>query len=355
MESIRAVDPNDVIVRYSVESAGISTPFNIGIYRSSQFLQYVPNPVETIPIGNYTVSGQNDLKGNNNQAPGDHEVLVHLTFGLAIDAFHKYVLAVPNAEAPIAEVDPTPVSFRIITIGAVAEGLTPGLPFTFLKPGWLKTMASALKSIDRYDYAIPFSWHSATPGIKADGAGRSLANQIEALISQLALQPNDVIDIHLIAHCRGCVVIGQAMDALLNAGLGNLDAGYTKLTFLDPHPANLSYGLNASIPRLNFIVKAFYKAFEKHTRDGPVIVPAGVSEAEDYYQQTSHSLLTGKERLGINLWGLPPRLIRNFSKRTIRSYNLTGVFLPEHRSRIGHGEITDWYQYWIVNTGGVIF
>jgi hypothetical protein len=364
MESIRAVDSHDVIVRYAVESFPYPGPFQIGIYRSSQRSQYVPSPSETLPVGSFTVSGQPDLAGQNDLAKGEHEVLVPLTRDLAIDPFHKFVLAVADPGGQGAMIDRTPVSFRIVTVGAVAEGLTIRVPFTFRTPGWVDQMVSALLRVDAFDYAIPFKWQSFNTKVKADHAGHMLALQIKQLIGQLQLQSSDVIDLQLIGHSRGSVVICNALADLIQAGIPQLAHGYKKLTFLDPHPAaypgaaNKYYGLNASFPRFSFGVQKYYLSFEKKTMDGPVFIPAGTNEAEDYYQQTDHALLTGKEKRFVNLWGLDPSQIivaPHTNTLTFFSRVLTGVYLPEDRRKIGHSEITDWYQFNILDTGAVLF
>src|SRR4051794_20594408 len=59
--------------------------------------------------------------------------------------------------------------------------------------------------------------------------------------------PGDGIDLHLIGHSRGSVVVSQAAIALqeLDQGgsLPQLTAGRLRLTFLDPHPAHNTHTL----------------------------------------------------------------------------------------------------------------
>ena len=224
-------------------------------------------------------------------------------------------------------------------------------------------MAASLRGVG-YDVAIPFDWSRFSslpvPGLSTL-AGQQLAGAIVAAAQQLQprLSPGDVIDLHLIGHSRGGVVVSQAalaLKALEQAGaLPALKAGWLKMTLLDPHPAD-DPGLSGTpgLPPysvsggpLGRLFVTGYNAFVAGTQDPAVVVPGNVDEAEVYYQRTDHRLAsssptsrpssTSPERIFIP-WGDVPVF-----GAPARYSDLTGIV---H----GHYEVHDWYQQHVVPT-----
>lgn len=351
MLSATTPDSRGVTVTYQV--AGTNLPaIPLAIYRSADARF---DPTADLPLGGQALSGA-DL------TPGNHTVTVTLPGGLPIDPAHPYVLAVADPGNVVAESNEADnlASFRTFVIGAVAHGLelNPGTP------AWIGTMAASLRGVG-YDVAIPFDWSRFSslpvPGLSTL-AGQQLAGAIVAAAQQLQprLSPGDVIDLHLIGHSRGGVVVSQvalALQALEQAGaLPALKAGWLKMTLLDPHPADdprLSGtpGLppySVSGGPLGRLFVTGYNAFVAGAQDPAVVVPGNVDEAEVYYQRTDHRLASSpNESPLVNLaerifipWGDVPVF-----GAPARYSDLTGIV---H----GHYEVHDWYQQHVVPTLG---
>src|SRR5262249_10454924 len=127
--------------------------------------------------------------------------------------------------------------FRKYVIGVVTHGLV--LSGTF--PEWATQMKNALYAIG-YDDVITLDWvvasTSRSPG-QAIVAGERRAGMLGADLLRLSvLGP---VDIHFIGHSRGAIVNTEALQAVASSGvIANLRDGFIKMTYLDPHPANLN-------------------------------------------------------------------------------------------------------------------
>ena len=202
-------------------------------------------------------------------------------------------------------------------------------------------------------------------------AGAKLAVSIASTVAQLTPHPapGDVIDLHLIGHSRGAVVITQAaldLQALEQTGafprLSQLGAGYLKMTFLDPHPATnvspvgnpLIAWYSASPGLIGQTGVLLYTRFSAEAQDPPVRLPSNVDDAEVYSQHTSYRdtfspdespLVNLTEKFFVN-WGVVPILGpdgRPALDPAVHYCNLTGIV---H----GHYEVHDWYQQNVVPT-----
>lgn len=339
-------DSREVHVNYQVTQANPGQSVPLAIYRSADNRF---DPGADVPLG-MVVLNDSDL------GPGAHTVTVPLAGGLPIDPAHPYVLAVadPADQGAGTPVGPGVAEFRTFVIGAVVHGLeyTPG------PPAWGSVMANSLKA-DGYDVAIPFDWSNISslpiPGMTTL-AGQELAAEVAGAVQGLApkLGPNDVIDLHLIGHSRGTVVISQAaldLQGMEQGGLlPQLRAGWQKLTFLDPHPANLASTLtptsSASTGPIGQIFRLGYAAFAAAAQDPMVIAPSNTDQSEVYYQHTAISdAQSPDEGPLVNLvdkfflpWGEVPVL----GAPTVY-HDLTGTVF-------GHYEVHDWYQANVVPT-----
>ena len=285
---------NVVQVHYEVDQADLAIPFGITVYRAanSQYSDNLTASSNLIPIGSVQISGNNLNVGS---------YVVDVTIGgltsLGIDTVHPYVLAVADPNQQTTEVNPiyNDASFRIWTIGIVSEGFQFGLPFN-APQDWSKAMRNALESIDHYSaYSIAYAWHSSTPFYNAVKAARALDTQIDAAIRSVQAQEaaGDIIDFHFISHSRGAVVISKAVEDLFShASALGVKHEYVKMTFLDPHPANPRYGVNASYPGFNLTEK-LYRVYQRAAKDDPAFAPPGVNEVEDFYQHTPSEAVAG--------------------------------------------------------------
>ncbi len=343
MVSATTVDSMSVTYTYQVQNAPDSGPLEIGVYRSPapQF-----NPAQDQLIGTQTLTG-------NELTVGSHTVQDPITGGISIDPAAKYVLVVA---APTAQ--PVPSSsvaeFRTYVVGAVTHGLELSLE----SPTWIYQMADALVTQDHYDAAIPFDWalYSSLP---VEGstqvAGALMAAKVATMIENLNPPPgpNDVVDLQLIGHSRGGVVISQAgldLQILENNGLlPQLKAGFLEMTFLDPHPANNNTPMNwysASPGILGQAVTSIYTFVQSRMQDPQAVVPTNANQVEVFYQHTSYqNAATWQERI-FNIWGQIPVAGRPTGS-PVEYYDVTN--LPGGN---GHGEVPTWYMTNIIPTLG---
>jgi len=203
-------------------------------------------------------------------------------------------------------------------------------------------MADSL-GVAGYDAQFAFSWSSSSSDPQAIiDAGHALTAQvIQTYQSFGALEPNDVVDVHLIGHSRGSVVISLAMQELVATSIPQIQHGYMKMTLLDPHPANNYYGDNASYPDDSLLLDA-YRLFQEAVADPPVVVPGRINEVEHFWQHNHwyDDLPDFLESTQLNLWGLDPGYIQYRDPIFTRgfAYPLTGIL------GIGHTEVHDYYQ-----------
>jgi hypothetical protein len=258
------------------------------------------------------------------------------------DPAHPFVLSVADPSSLVAGADPTSqvADFRIYTIGAV----THGLEFVATDALWVNAAAAGLKA-DGYDLAIPFFWLDTSSSPIAGQTQAAGARMAAAIVAAAETLPaNAIIDLHLIGHSRGSVVISQAMlaiDALEQTSaipqLQGIANGFTKMTFLDPHPANnipsagnpdaLISGSKGAFGRLAL---QLYMGFQLIAADPPVVVPPGVQDAEVYSQQASYLVGASPIERIFNLWG------ENSIAGATHTANLTGAVN-------GHFEVHNWY------------
>jgi probable HAF family extracellular repeat protein len=350
VKDVSTTDSKSLTVSYDINNADVASPFTIGFYRSatSQF-----DPLHNLRLGTISVSGADATSGS------AHSKTLALPVGLPWNTDMPYVLAVANPDNSVVEASTTndTAFYRTYVIGAVSVGFDPATlfnnPLFTVTSDWVKEMATALKQVDGYWDAIPFSWDSASrrPQAVID-AGEQLFYDIkQRALSIPDLKPNDVIDVHLIGHSRGSVVISEVAQYLAGpVAFPQLEHGYLKMTLLDPHPAHLQYGFNADFAPTRFgdFLKSGYSLFEDEVRDPPVIVPSRVNEVDIYYQKTPTSDLTGYERT-INLQGLnigPGVQVDPFQTLTFDT-NMTGP-------GIGHEQVHIWYMGHVVQTGALI-
>jgi hypothetical protein len=320
MRAATTHDSRSVTFTYQIQNAVLTGPLHVAFYRAADKHFDAKANIE---IGDQLLTNSTVL------TEGTHTVTATLPRGLSIDPEHPFVFAVADPE-DTNDTNNT-AYFRTYVIGAVTHGfeLTAGLP------AWVTTMANSLKQ-DGYDASIAFDWWPDStlpvPGMTVL-AGAKLAATIASTVAQLTPQPapGDVIDLHLIGHSRGAVVISQAaldLQALERMGtfpqLSQLGAGYLKMTFLDPHPANNVSPVGN--PRM-----AWYSAspdpigqtgvilstlFSAEAQDPPVMLPSNVDDAEVYFQHTNYrDTFSPDEGPRVNLtekffvnWGVVPIL-----------------------------------------------
>jgi hypothetical protein len=175
----------------------------------------------------------------------------------------------------------------------------------------------------------------------------------------LANQPNDVVDVHLIGHSRGTVVISQASLRLsANPGPTAVRLGFLKMTILDPHPARNRGTLSQGLDELNNgtgvswvggfsfnpggwlarTVATGILDFQSRANDPEVVIGRTVDAVEVFRQELPWNRGGFLERLTwVNLWASPWTAIFNPFLRPVTLVVDVGAL------GIGHTEVSTWY------------
>jgi hypothetical protein len=357
VESVGAADPHSLVLKYDVSGAAPTAPLSVGVYRSADG-QFNPAALRTTDesIATLTLAGADDA-GIGALSDGEHTKTLSLPADLGIDPDHPFVYAVvdPSSQTlPSGDLAAREGYFHKYVLGVVTHGyefsLTPGAA---TMPAWVTQMATDLEQVDHYQDAIAFDWAAISslsqPG-EAVVAGRQMAAAIESAAQSLATSPTDVVDLHLIGHSRGAVVVSQALEDLFDAPSqvpAALQAGYKKVTLLDPHPAQpIPLAANGqpiaqwyspgTSPFLSQIGVNELESFQAAMNDPPVVIPAIVNETQVFYQHSASNQLSGgltaaEESSLFNLWGQVPVDANDASY-----YDLTG-------QDVGHEEVHQWY------------
>ena len=331
MTGATALSPQVVAADYQVTGSALTEPMTMAVYRAAS---------PAFDAAHDVLAGQATLSGSE-LTVGSHRVTVPLSRPLDIDPAMKYVLVVadPGGQVPESSQSVNVASFRTWIVAAVVHGLEFSSFGAF--PTWVTALASSLKS-DGYDAAIPYNWGalsaSTAPGAVA-AAAQGLAAQMNQAIANLPIQSNDVVDIHLIGHSRGADVVTIAAG-LLNWNAPPLEAGYLKLSLLDPHPARngpVAYESTSNGP-IGQLVERAYLSFQADAADPPLVIPPRVNQAEVFYQTASvQDTLSPQDRV-LNPWGAVPV---GGPTSSVRYYDLTRV-VPSHFA------IVDFYQALVV-------
>jgi hypothetical protein len=341
MESTTETNFQTVVIDYDVQASVQVSQFQVAIYRSA--INQLNSQVDPLII-------KTSLTGSN-VTPGQHSnVPITISGGLEPDPSHPYVFAV--ATGP--DNQSTDADFEKVVIGVVTHGFLLGS----VPPDWVTAMAKSLKK-DQFNDVIPFGWSYSWYGGKgiATGAGDTLAKEVESAVQNTKIVPaGAIVDIEMIGHSRGAVVVNQAFADLqaASAKIKQLQNGYWREVLLDPHPANTRTDNLFSFQK-SLTGKAAYAVAERLQSDMrdpyPIKIPSMVSEVQDYYEHTSVNVLgtsTGfldeTENI-ITPWGVPGsdlELAKN--AQTITHFqDLTDNGLV-------HTEVHQWYQEFVVPT-----
>lgn len=331
-------DAESVTVSYAVVDADINSSISFSVYRSSQT----------------SLNGQSQLLGSEIVQPSNLMVGVHsikLLTGVELkpDPTMPYVIVVADSANSITESnEENNINyFRKYLLAAISHGFNDDI--LGRSPPWEVALTRTL--IERnYDRVIDFNWalesRTAQPGL-AVAAGRRLADEIGSVSDSLIQHEGDVVDLHLIGHSRGSVVVSQAYLALEEGTASYLVGSYRKLTLIDPHPASNKFGDQFSV-RKNSLIANFSLfniiTFQNFAEDPQIVVPEYIHDAELIYQHTAATRFATADSVQkyVNLWGHSPILIDNRSQKQLQVIDLTDVRYMG-LGYIGHNEITFWY------------
>ena len=390
MTKATTLDSRSVTVDYNINNSDLTQPLTLDVYRSSSPTEYGSD--DELTTDTISTSDLADLSA------GPHEV----TIGLGSDKMQPdpsrpyiVVVAASTGLSQVADNGANPddsAYFQIHLLGAVVHGgfNFPGVPASLGSgtkgrvrkllrswqrlerslpgfaawankdawAGWVTPTADALVSVDKYDDAIPFNWAIGsilpTSG-QTEQAGMDLADKIVARADQLAQQHSgDIVDLHLIGHSRGAVVISQALLDLLKTTDPALEGSFVRMTLLDPHPARTFNGIthvDYSSNRLGRIARKLVDFVHREDQDPLVRIPPNVDYAESYVERTPLNELSGLEKI-FNLYGGTEQdgTVVNESATPLHVSILTSKMLSDGEY-IGHTEVRLWYQEYVVAGG----
>jgi hypothetical protein len=343
-----ATQANDqtVEVDYQVNVSNLNS-LTIDVYRSAFAQLGVGDQVE---IGMVTLSGSELTPGVHDDvslALGDRSPGVD---ALAIDPAHPFVIAAATGPDGIT----SSASYQTITVGLVTHGFNP----TDTAPAWIYQIAASLKGLG-YNDAIAFDWAKASHTLEAGEAVRSgikAADTIEKYIEgkhgqgQPNVPAGDVVDLQLIGHSRGSVVITQAMKTLQDnlAKIPQAKGGFWELTYLDPHP---SHGTNvAPFSATSRSLLDAANALQRIYKDPyPLIVPTHVALAQIDYENTPVSMIVSTTEEGqVNPWGITYPTGIHAARGGTTQFETLNLTAPG----MTHSSVYEWYQANVVPTLG---
>jgi hypothetical protein len=341
MISVTQANGRTVSFDYQVQQANISS-LEVDFYRSATPAFSASADVR---IGSTTLSGSELTEGTHNDVTAVlNAPLPSGAAPLSLDPAHPYVFAVAQGPDNVT----TDAFYQTFIVAAVTHGLVVPPSLSNATPAWVSEMASLLQA-DGFNKVFAFSWTktSSLPiANQATNAGNLMAKNIEKFIQKSGDVPSGaVVDLQLIGHSRGSVVITRAMQDLQNDlnKIPQAAGGYWLLTYLDPHPAHASNIVNFSVAN-NVAGSAALKAgnfLQRRTKDPyPLRIPSHVTEVQDYYENTAAALTPSlsTERV-LNPWGtFPPGGFKLDASTTV--LHVLTLTTPG----IGHSEVHEWYQ-----------
>jgi hypothetical protein len=255
-----------------------------------------------------------------------------------------------SASAP----DITDSGTQVVKIAAVSHGYELSL-FGSGIPAWETTMVKSLyaqnfKSVEAFDWKS----YTAQPNY-AINAGLKLASDIKTVVQDPNIVlPGSVVDLVLIGHSRGAVVVNRAFQALQNhlSSIPQLAGSTWQEVLLDPHPSSSATNrLRSYTGAEGAVINFGYQTVQAKMRDPyPIKVPSRVTEVDDYWENTPVSELTTQSNKAnhedsFNIWGVPPGpgLVLTNPNTVLVKKDLTGP-------GIGHSEVPGWYQTNVIPT-----
>jgi Bacterial Ig-like domain len=344
--SAHTVDSKSVTIDYDVNSPNLGPLLNFGVYRSADATfdagdqQVASLAIPASALGRSTL----DDAGVNAAALGHHTITLPVVGGLSIEPERPYVLTVANPETAIGAPDQAARTGVIHThsIAVVTHGGIQSKSSDALGPNWLRSMAKAV-SKQGFDSVVKYVWsaQSRTPGNAAKQGAK-----VDRVINRIAAEfpAGDPVDVQLIGHSEGAVVISQAAQLLQVKEDPGIAIGYVKMTMLDPHAANNhapGYQYSIEGGAVGRIATDTIRLFQWQASDPIVSVPKNVDEAEVFYQHTR--VEAAYTNSGVyNLWGQVP------VRGQATYYDLTGPGI----SHAGDFSVPRWYTNNVAPTLG---
>ncbi len=193
------------------------------------------------------------------------------------------------------------------TVGVVTHGYQ--IPLVQYA-SWIDDMADELLITNGYDTVETFHWEVQS-SLPTEGVtyamSLNLLERVNNAVSHLRASKGIVtpVDVHLIGHSRGAIVVGLTAQQLSNPSIGDI-----KVTMLDPHPARAEsegsqpmYSATSDVS--GWLAEKAIDYFHSKCNDPLPYISPNVKSAESYYQHTDITNVSGESVVDntINLWG----------------------------------------------------
>ena len=177
---------------------------------------------------------------------------------------------------------------------------------------WQALLESTLEAACYSPATFAFNWrHASIQAVSTELARQARARLYPRIVSTVTelvrAHTGDVVDLHLIGHSRGAVMVSQALLAAAAAPNATLRGGYIIATLLDPHPANNTFGVQedyAPANPLSNTVYHSYREFQDSARDPAIQLPAGagIREVAVFFQKNTVGQFLANPPLTGNGW-----------------------------------------------------
>lgn len=220
---------------------------------------------------------------------------------------------------------------------------------------WQAVLESSLEAACYSPATFAFNWrHASVQPVESAlrmHARDRLYPRIAGTVLQLKVgHPGDVVDLHLIGHSRGAVMVSQALLAAAEAPNAPLRGGYIIATLLDPHPANNRFGVQEDYAPANPLSNqayGSYREFQDAAQDPAIVLPAGagIRQVNVLFQKNTVDQFIAEPPSTGNLWDsaadwAAALWLWGWSGDNIQIVNRSGVPIASRRlERFADGEM----------------
>ena len=372
LESATTADAESITVRYETWPGLAGRPIRLTACRAAiPTLASCEGPLAEV-IGVETLSAAERL------VPGRHEATILAGVVLRPDTSRPYVIIVGDSAGETSQ-----TYFHKWTMGVIVHGYAFRLALSIASltattedivrqavhgdeglEDWQAPMVQTLKSAYCYDaatFAADWRFDSTLEmGSLLTARARELYDEIaRRAINMTHQHEGDVVDLHLIGHSRGTVVISEMLKEWKLRPSIALQGSHVRVTLLDAHPANNQIPPpqeDYSDSTAGIFFHDRYRAIQDRINDPLVVLPGGlgIHEAEVWYQHsTIEQIMAGDEVRDdllyvapLNLWGVGGRgnHIQRLSDRSIRIEWRDLTNLPLGNEIVDHGGVPLYYQ-----------
>jgi hypothetical protein len=378
LERATTSDAASITLTFRTTSALANRPIRVTACRASAPTPEACRGAASQQLGSTTLSAATDL------APGQHDVTLFRNQPLPLDTRLPYVVVIGEAagqrsdtyfEKRLMGVVVHGYTFkRLLAVASLDEDLGDAVRDYLLGneivDEWQAAMVASLKSAGCYDdSSFAYDWRfDSTLELRSLLTARAAELYDEIVRRATAMRSQhdgDVVDLHLIGHSRGAVILSEALKEWQRRRNDALRGSYVRITMLDPHPGTNDVSPQEDVyapddlagAAINGWIYSKYRETQGRIDDPlPIIVAGvGVREAEVWFQHSRVAAILAApvvrdpdmNKVGLNLWGLggATDTITRASDPSLRILwrDLTGMTLADG-SVVDHPRVVDYFQ-----------